>query len=240
MKSPEVSVIDLGLIPYEQAWKFQEKLFNQVVEEKLKLRSSGLNADAPTQHYLLFCEHPHVYTIGKSGDENNLVIEEKKLQEIQAEFFKTNRGGDITYHGPGQMVMYPIFNLDNFFTDIHKYLRYLEEAVILTLSEYGIKAGRIDGLTGVWLDADNPAKNRKICAMGVKCSRWVTMHGIGFNINTDLSYFQNIIPCGINDKPVTSLARELGRQINMEEIKEKLILNLANIFDFNIVIQEKA
>lgn len=235
MKSPEVTVIDLGLIAYDEAWKFQEDHFNKVVEEKLLHRQSDLPPTTLTQQYLIFCEHPHVYTMGKSGDDANLVIDEEKLKEIDATYYKINRGGDITYHGPGQLVVYPIFNLDNFFTDIHKYLRYLEEAVILTLAEYGIKAGRIDGWTGVWLDTDNPEKSRKICAMGVKCSRWVTMHGIGFNINTNLEYFGNIIPCGINDKPVTSLKKELGREVNMDEIKQKLVLNLANIFDFNIV-----
>jgi lipoyl(octanoyl) transferase len=235
MKSPDVKVINLGLIAYDEAWQIQENYFTKVVDEKLEHRKNNLLQSEITQQYLLFCEHPHVYTMGKSGDDANLVIDEKQLHEINATYHKINRGGDITYHGPGQLVVYPIFNLDNFFTDIHKYLRYLEEAVIITLAEYGVVAGRVDGLTGVWLDVDDKLKQRKICALGVKCSRWVTMHGIGFNVNTDLTYFNNIIPCGINDKQVTSLKQELGRDVDMHEISDKLCVNMANIFDFTIV-----
>lgn len=226
---------DLGLIDYKKAWDEQEKLFNSVVSVKLNNREKEITQQEKTKNYLLFCEHPHVFTLGKSGSEENLLANEEQLKKNNATFYKINRGGDITYHGPGQLVAYPIFDLDHFFTDIHKYLRFLEEAVILTLKEYGISAGRIEGLTGVWLDVNDPAKARKICAMGVKCSRWVTMHGIGFNINTQLEYFNHIIPCGISDKQVTSLSRELGGEVNMNELKEKLKLHMANIFDYDYV-----
>lgn len=234
-----VACIDLGLIDYKQAWDFQEKLFNEVVEQKMRQREQGIDAKTPTDNYLIFCEHPHVYTLGKSGDEKHLLINEDLLREKGATFYKINRGGDITYHGPGQLVMYPIFNLDNFFTDIHKYLRYLEEAVILTLNDYGIKGGRVQGQTGVWLDENDIRRARKICAMGVKCSRWVTMHGIGFNINTNLDYFNYIVPCGITDKAVTSLERELQHTVDMQELKAKLMVNMANIFSFNFVHSPK-
>ncbi|MEO8087429.1 MAG: lipoyl(octanoyl) transferase LipB, partial [Bacteroidota bacterium] len=187
-----------------------------------------------TSNYLLFCEHPHVYTLGKSGKENHLLINDEQLKNNDAEYFRINRGGDITYHGPGQLVGYPILDLENFFTDIHKYLRYLEEAIILTLKEYGIEGGRIKGLTGVWLDSTDDERARKIAAFGVRCSRWITMHGFAFNINTDLSYFGNIIPCGIQDKAVTSLEREIGRKADMEEIKNKVRTHLANLFDMKL------
>lgn len=226
---------DLGVIDYKKAWDYQEELHQKIVDLKLKNRNLPIEEQVPTPNYLLYCEHPHVYTLGKSGEENHLLLNEKQLEENHASFYKINRGGDITYHGPGQLVVYPIFDLENFFTDIHKYLRFLEEAVILTLNEYGITAGRVEGLTGVWIEGDNPLKARKICAMGVKCSRWVTMHGIGFNINSQLEYFKNIIPCGIDDKAVTSLKNELGKEVNMDELKNKLQVNLANIFDFNLV-----
>lgn len=234
-----VECIDLGQMDYREAWDFQEKLFAGIVEEKLQQRQQGIDPRTPTKNYLLLVEHPHVYTLGKSGDEKNLLINEDFLRSKGASFHKINRGGDITYHGPGQLVAYPILNLDNFFTDIHKYLRYLEEAVILTLGEYGIQAGRVEGLTGVWLDVESKIKARKICAMGVKCSRWVTMHGIGFNVNTNLDYFNYIVPCGITDKAVTSVEKELGHAVSMEEIKEKFMVNMANIFSFNIVHQLK-
>lgn len=227
---------DLGLIDYKEAWDDQEKKFNELVDRKMRNREAPVKEK--TEHYLLFCEHPHVYTLGKSGAESNLLLDEKGLQDHEAVFYKINRGGDITYHGPGQLVAYPIFDLDDFFTDIHKYLRYLEEAVILTLDEYGIKGERYPGYTGVWIDPADPLKARKICAMGVKCSRWVTMHGIGFNINTDLNYFNHIVPCGIDDKQVTSMKKELGREVDMEELKQKLKTNLANIFDFEFVVKE--
>ncbi len=189
----------------------------------------------PTQNYLLFVEHPHVYTLGKSGDEKNLLLNQTQLKEKNSVYYKINRGGDITYHGPGQLVAYPILDLDNFFTDIHRYLRLLEETIIQTLKEYGIESGRSKGETGVWLDADDKLKARKICAMGVRCSRWVTMHGWGFNVNADLGYFDNIIPCGINDKAVTSLNRELGRDVDMNEIKEKLKRNFFLLFEAEIL-----
>ena len=228
----EVVYRDLGLVTYKEAWDLQEKLLKEIADQKLLKRSSG--KDLQTSNYLLFCEHPHVYTLGKSGKEKHLLINEEQLKNNDAEYFQINRGGDITYHGPGQLVGYPILDLENFFTDIHKYLRYLEEAIILTLKEYDIEAGRIKGLTGVWLDAEDPDKARKIAAFGVRCSRWITMHGFAFNINTDLSYFGNIIPCGIEDKAVTSLQKELGREIEMEEVKSKVKKHIAELFEMEI------
>ncbi len=228
---------DLGLIEYQKAWDFQTEIFDKTIATKTvnrKNEDQGLPA-VQTENHLIFCEHPHVYTLGKSGDESHLLMNKEQLEKNNITYHKINRGGDITYHGPGQIVGYPIFDLDHFFTDIHKYLRFIEEAVILTLEEYGIKAGRIDGLTGVWLDINDPFKSRKICALGVKCSRWVTMHGFAFNVNTDLSLFKNIIPCGIDDKAVTSMQQELGREIDMEEVKGKLLINLSNLFDFDVV-----
>lgn len=227
---------DLGLIDYAEAWELQEKLFNEVVDRKLFNRTASKNDKVPQQHFLLFCEHPHVYTLGRSGDEKNLIVPEKDLPKIHATFYRNNRGGDITYHGPGQIVGYPILDLDLFFTDIHKYLRFLEEAIILTLKDYGINAGRIPGCTGVWLDENEPKRARKICAFGVRCSRWVTMHGFAFNVNADLNYFNNIIPCGITDKAVTSMNKELGRDLDMAEVKQVLLKNLESVFEFNIVI----
>jgi lipoyl(octanoyl) transferase len=224
---------DLGLITYKDGWDLQENLHKEIVDIKLANRNNGVQT--PTHNYLLFCEHPHVYTLGKSGKDAHLLINESQLKENEAEYFHINRGGDITYHGPGQLVGYPILDLENFFTDIHKYLRYLEEAIILTLKEYNIDSERIQGLTGVWLDAKNPVRARKIAAFGVRCSRWVTMHGFAFNINTDLSYFGNIVPCGINDKAVTSLEIELGRKIELEEVKSKVKKHLAELFEMQIV-----
>mgnify|MGYP001188332439 FL=1 len=222
---------DLGLIDYKECWDYQTKLFENTVQQKIHNRKN-LENKVETKNYLIFCEHPHVYTLGKSGSENNLLINSNELENNEASFYKINRGGDITYHGPGQLVVYPIFDLDHFFTDIHKYLRFLEEAVILTLQEYGIISERVDGLTGVWIEGGT--KNaRKICAIGVKSSRWVTMHGIGFNINSNLKYFNYIVPCGINDKAVTSIKKELGKEINMNELKQKLKINLANIFNYD-------
>jgi len=223
----------MGLIDYKVAWDYQEDLFRGIIDRKIENRKRPEEEHTETPNYLLFCEHPHVYTLGKSGDAANLLIDEQGLQQRQATYYKINRGGDITYHGPGQIVGYPIFDLDHFFTDIHKYLRFLEEGIILTLEEYGVKAGRIDGLTGVWVDDDKPKVARKICAMGVKCSRWVTMHGFAFNINTDLSYFGHIVPCGIDDKAVTSLAVELGHEVAMKEVEGKLKVHLANLFDYD-------
>lgn len=220
---------DLGSIDYKEAWDLQEKLFKSTIDLKI-LKRDGKSEEL-TENYLLFCEHPHVYTLGKSGKPEHLLMGEGRLAEINATYYKINRGGDITYHGPGQIVAYPIFDLESyFFTDIHKYMRLLEEAVIQTLLEYGIESGRVDGLTGVWIDGNTP-NERKICAMGVKSSRWVTMHGIGFNINTDLSYFNHIVPCGIEDKSVTSLQKELGRQIDIQEVKEKLKKHFAQQFN---------
>ncbi len=230
---------DLGLMDYKAAWDYQEKLFQELIDRKVRNRDLSSEQKEEVHHYLLFCEHPHVYTLGKSGSEENLLIDSIGLTQKEATFYKINRGGDITYHGPGQLVGYPIFDLDDFFTDIHKYLRYLEEAVILTIAEYGLKGDRYPGFTGVWLDPGDPLRARKICAMGVKCSRWVTMHGIGFNVNTDLSYFKNIVPCGIDDKQVTSMEQELGHKVDLEEVKEKLKQNLANIFDFDFVSSVK-
>ncbi len=227
----ETKFIDWGLTDYQAAWDKQEVLFNDTVVLKGKNRSE--ETALPTPNYLVFCEHPHVYTLGKSGHFENLLLNEQGLQEKQATYYKINRGGDITYHGPGQLVGYPILDLDNFFTDIHLYLRTLEEAVILTLADYGITAGRYEGYTGVWLDADNH-KARKICALGVRCSRWVTMHGFAFNVNTDLDYFKHIVPCGIDDKDVTSMQRELGRPLAMQEVKDNLKGHIAALFKMEI------
>lgn len=226
----KVTFIDLGLMDYKQAWDYQESLFNEIVTTKIKNRTLPDIQQQATSNYLIFCEHPHVYTLGNSGDIDHLLINETQLKEKNASYYKINRGGDITYHGPGQIVGYPILDLDNFFTDIHKYLRFLEEMVILTLAEYGVKSGRSQGETGVWLDAGNPLKARKICAMGVRASRWVTMHGFALNVNTDLNYFGNIIPCGISDKAVTSLDKELGQKIDEEEVKQKLKKHFAELF----------
>ncbi|MDN3587394.1 lipoyl(octanoyl) transferase LipB [Pedobacter aquatilis] len=231
-KLVKTQFIDWGLTDYQQAWDRQEDLLNKTVAIKSENRVNGTNL--PTPNYLIFNEHPHVYTLGKSGHPENLLLDEQGLKDKQATYYKINRGGDITYHGPGQIVGYPILDLDNFFTDIHLYLRMLEEAVILTLKDYGIESGRYEGYTGVWLDADNE-KARKICAMGVRCSRWVTMHGFAFNVNVDLDYFKNIVPCGIDDKAVTSLEHELGYKPNIEEVKEKLKNHIANLFKMELV-----
>lgn len=233
MQSRKVLFNDLGLIDYKEAWDYQTTLFENVIAQKTVNRDLPEDEKSITENHLLFCEHPHVYTLGKSGDKDHLLLNETQLKEKEAAFYKINRGGDITYHGPGQIVGYPIFDLDNFFTDIHKYLRFLEEAVILTLKEYGISSGRVDGLTGVWLNPDDPIKARKICAMGVKCSRWVTMHGFAFNVNSDLNYFNNIVPCGITDKAVTSMDKELGNPVDLNEVKEVLKTNLSTVFDFD-------
>lgn len=222
----------LGLMDYKEAWDYQEKLFKDTIDKKIRIRNGEEGLE--TENYLLFCEHPHVYTLGKSGDISHLLLDDKQLDEHHAKFYKINRGGDITYHGPGQLVGYPILDLDHFFPDIHKYMRYLEESVIQTLKEYGIESGRVDGMTGVWIDGDKSSA-RKICAMGVKSSRWVTMHGIGFNINSDLSYFSHIVPCGIQDKAVTSVKLELGREVDMEEISEVLKRKMSEQFDFDLL-----
>jgi len=229
---PSVIIHDIGLIDYQEAWDFQEELFKATVDLKISNRKGS--TEKRTSNHLLFCEHPHVYTLGKSGKASHLLLNEKELQDKNAIFYKINRGGDITYHGPGQIVAYPILDLEQFFTDIHKYMRLLEEAVIRTISAYGLKGGRIDGMTGVWLDAGT-TKERKICALGVKASRWVTMHGIGFNVNTDLDYFSNIVPCGIEDKAVTSMKKELGSALNMDEVKSILLQELKESFGFSVL-----
>lgn len=225
---------DLGLTDYKEAWDFQEELFKENIDKKIANRKAEKEI-SPTQSFLIFCEHPHVYTLGKSGDESHLLLSEALLKQKNATYYKINRGGDITYHGPGQIVGYPILDLDLFFTDIHKYLRFLEESIILTLEEYGVKAERYEGYTGVWLDADNPLKARKIAALGVRCSRWVTMHGFAFNINTNLNYFNNIVPCGITDKQVTSLQKELDREVDINEVKQKLKKHFAQLFEVQFV-----
>ena len=222
---------DIGLIEYKEAWLFQEKFFNEILEIKSKNRNEG--TEITTKNHLIFCEHPHVYTLGNSGNKENLLVNEEYLKSRGASFYKTNRGGDITYHGPGQIVGYPVFDLDNFFNDIGKYLRFLEEVIILTLKEYGISGERSKGETGVWLDVGKPTA-RKICAMGVKTSRWVSMHGFAFNLNTDLSYFENIIPCGINDKKVTSLEKEMGHKIDVDHAKSLIKSNLERVFDLKL------
>ena len=227
---PRVIVHDIGVIDYQEAWDFQEELFKASVDLKISNRKG--TTQQKTLNHLLFCEHPHVYTLGKSGKESHLLLNNEELKDKNAVFYKINRGGDITYHGPGQLVVYPILDLEHFFTDIHKYMRLLEEAVIHTIAAYGLKGDRIDGMTGVWLDVGTP-KERKICALGVKASRWVTMHGIGFNVNTDLDYFNYIVPCGIEDKQVTSVSKELKTKVDFQEIKTKLKINMANVFDFD-------
>ncbi|RAJ22006.1 lipoyl(octanoyl) transferase LipB [Pedobacter cryoconitis] len=227
----KVKFIDWGLLDYQEAWDNQEVIFKDTIAVKTNNRIQETTVETP--NFLVFCEHPHVYTLGKSGHAEYLLLDEEGLKEKNATYYKTNRGGDITYHGPGQIVGYPILDLDNFFTDIHLYLRTLEEAVILTLAEYGITAGRYTGFTGVWLDADNE-KARKICALGVRCSRWVTMHGFAFNVNADLDYFKNIIPCGIDDKDVTSMQRELGYELNLAEVKAILKKHISNLFHMEL------
>lgn len=230
----KVTLERLGLVDYQKAWDYQEQLCKSNVDIKLAQRKHA-DFSKYTFHRLITCEHPLVYTVGKSGDESNLLAEQDTLRELGITFHKINRGGDITHHGPGQLVVYPIFDLEKFFTDIHKYLRYLEEAVILTLKEYGISAGRYEGFTGVWLDAETPQKARKICAMGIRCSRWITMHGLALNINNDLSFFNNIVPCGISDKQVTSIEKELGKKIELAEVETKLVSHLAKLFKFELI-----
>jgi len=231
----KVKFLNWGNIDYKEAWDKQTQLFEAIVQKKIANRKQPTLQQHITENYLIFCEHPHVYTLGKSGTEDNLLIDQQGLKEKGATYYKINRGGDITYHGPGQLVGYPILDLDNFFTDIHKYLRFLEEAVILTLKEYGIEAGRIEGLTGVWLDYVEQKNPRKICALGVKSSRWVTMHGFAFNINSHLDYFENIVPCGIDDKAVTSLKEEIGQEVEMSEVAKKLTIHIADLFEMELV-----
>ncbi len=228
-----IAVTNLGRKDYKETWDFQEELFKHVLDIKIANRRN--NQEKQTPNHLVFVEHPHVYTLGKSGDSSNLLIPQAQLEAIDAKFYKINRGGDITYHGPGQLVGYPILDLENFFTDIHKYLRLLEETIILTIAEYGLKAERSKGETGVWLDVGTPFA-RKICAMGVRASRWVTMHGFAFNVNTNLGYFDHMIPCGIKDKAVTSLNAELGvAHIPMDEVQAKVEHHFATLFEAELV-----
>ncbi|MFT5736164.1 MAG: lipoyl(octanoyl) transferase [Maribacter sp.] len=234
----KVNLQDLGLKDYKETWDYQELLFKQTLDIKIKNRREEAGLETP--NHFLFVEHPHVFTLGKSGDLSNLLVDEKQLAEKGAKFYRINRGGDITYHGPGQIVGYPILDLDNFFTDIHKYLRLLEETVILTLEEYGLKAERSEGETGVWLDVGTPYA-RKICAMGVRASRWVTMHGFALNVNSDLGYFDLMVPCGIKDKAVTSLNVELGKvEVNMDEVKQKLLRHFETLFQATVINDETA
>lgn len=226
--------IDLDLIDYKEAWDYQLNLFDQILKIKAQNRDRSPDHQLATNNYLIFCEHPHVFTLGKSGNENNLLVKKEQLHTIFATYHQTNRGGDITYHGPGQIVGYPVIDMENFFTDIHQYMRLLEEAVIQTLHEYGIASGRIPGLTGVWIDAHNEKSARKICALGVKTSRWVTMHGFAFNVNTDLRYFDYIVPCGIDDKAVTSLEKELGRSVEMREVEGVLRKKITEQFGMEL------
>lgn len=226
--------IDLGLIDYKEAWDYQASLFNEILAVKSTNRNLSENEQVETKNFLIFCEHPHVYTLGKSGDEKNLLLNPTELREKRASYYHINRGGDITYHGPGQLVVYPVIDMENFFTDIHKYMRLLEEAVILTCKHFGLETGRIAGLTGVWLGNADDNNERKICALGVKTSRWVTMHGLAFNVNTDLNYFNHIVPCGIDDKAVTSLEKELGGSVTMKEVKRQMKTHLTSLFGMQL------
>ncbi|UAM98350.1 lipoyl(octanoyl) transferase LipB [Polaribacter litorisediminis] len=224
---------DLGIQDYKETWDYQSELLQEIVDVKISNRRN--DEQIATKNYFLFVEHPHVYTLGKSGDVNNLLLNEKQLAEKEATFYKINRGGDITYHGPGQIVGYPILDLENFFTDIHKYLRLLEESIILTMAEYGLKGDRSKGETGVWLDVGTPFA-RKICALGIRSSRWVTMHGFALNVNTNLGYFDNIIPCGIKGKAVASMESELGKKIDTEEVKQKILKHFKTLFKVDLFI----
>ncbi|MFY7937349.1 MAG: lipoyl(octanoyl) transferase LipB [Flavobacterium sp.] len=228
----QIQLLDLGNKDYKETWEYQEELFKEIVD--IKIQNRNTTSSIPTPNFFLYVTHPHVYTLGKSGDVSNLLLSEKQLIDKGATFYKINRGGDITYHGPGQIVGYPILDLENFFTDIHKYLRFLEEAIILTLAEYGLKTERSPGETGVWFDVGTPFA-RKICAMGVRASRWVTMHGFALNVNADLGYFDNIIPCGIRGKAVTSMHVELGREVNEEEVKQKIVKHFSVLFESSFI-----
>lgn len=225
--------IDLGVIDYQQGWDYQTRLFNSILEVKSRNRDLPEHEQQPTDNYLLFCEHAHVYTLGKSGDDQNLLIKKENLPDIGATYYHINRGGDITYHGPGQLVVYPVIDMENFFTDIHKYMRLLEESVMLTLKQLGISSSRIEGLTGVWIDTERAP--RKICAFGVKTSRWVTMHGLALNVNPQLVYFDHIVPCGINDKAVTSVEKELGKKADMASVKSMVKQNIGTLFGMQFV-----
>ena len=229
---------DLGLMRYKPCWDYQEEVFKDIVSQKIACRNSSAKEENnlhPTSR-LIFVEHPHVLTLGRSGDASNVIVSPARLAELGVDYFPINRGGDITYHGPGQLVAYPIFDLDQYFTDIHKYLRFLEEAVIRTCGDFGVDAGRIDGLTGVWIDVDAGIKARKICAFGVKASRWVTMHGLAFNVDSDLDFFDLIVPCGITDRGVTTLSKEVGRKVSLEEVKPILKRHLKDLFEWNEIV----
>ncbi|MCD9016437.1 lipoyl(octanoyl) transferase LipB [Parachryseolinea silvisoli] len=231
VQNKKTRFIDIGLKDYQQAWDYQASLFEQILATKTANRDLPADAQQRTDNYLVFCEHPHVFTLGKSGHEENLIIPKEELSDVQATYYRVNRGGDITYHGPGQIVGYPIIDMENFFTDIHRYMRFMEEAVIQTLREYNVEAGRSPGQTGVWLDPEDFVRARKICALGVRTSRWVTMHGFAFNVNPDLRYFGYIVPCGIQDKAVTSLEQELGKKVDLEEVKQILKEKIRAQFD---------
>lgn len=230
MRKEQIIFQDLGKMPYQAAWDYQEKLLQENVKKK-----STVGGQQLTVNHLLFVEHPPVYTLGKSGNMDNVLMSDDELQANNIEFFHTNRGGDITFHGPEQIVGYPILDLEKFYTDIGKYLRNIEEVIILTMAEYGIKGDRSSGETGVWIEPGVPGKERKICAIGVRCSRWITMHGFAFNVNTDLSYFNNIIPCGIVNKQVTSMQKELGHSLDMQEVKDKVKSNFERVFEAELV-----
>jgi len=230
----KVTFQDLGLIPYQQAWDYQEQLLELIVKQKLQNEKLPEGERRVTDNWLLFCEHPHVYTLGKSGSEGNLLADALQLQAKNAEFIRTNRGGDITYHGPGQIVGYPVLNLIYFANGIRQYIEKLEESIIQTLKEFGISGGRLEGATGVWIDTDIPGKARKICAIGVRTSHWVTMHGFAFNVNTDLSYFTMINPCGFTDKSVTSLEKELGVKQDIEKVKIVLEEKISRVFGMEL------
>lgn len=231
---------DLGESEYGRTWDYQEELLRKNLEIKAARHNGTLPDAVDTTHHLLFCTHPAVYTLGKSGHLENLLVNDERLRELEVSFYKTNRGGDITFHGPGQLVGYPVLDLEKIFTDLGRYMRSLEEVIIRTIARFGIEGGRLPGATGVWLDADDPAKARKICAMGVKCSRWVTIHGWALNVNTDLRYFDYIVPCGISDKGVTSMQRELGREIDMELVKSVLKEEFEAVFGAALVTQGTA
>lgn len=238
MTLQKVTFENLGVVDYAKTHNYQKSLFETTIAIKIANRGRNKEERVATSNHLIFCEHPHVYTLGRSGDANHLLVPKENLEKIGATYHETGRGGDITYHGPGQLVGYPILDLDNFFTDIHKYMRLMEESIILTCAHYGVDVGRIPGLTGVWVDYDEdqrPRNPRKICAMGVKTSRWVTMHGFALNVNVDLDYFNYIVPCGIDDKQVTSLAKELGKKLDMEEVKKVLLEHFSKLFEMEIV-----
>ncbi|TAF75066.1 MAG: lipoyl(octanoyl) transferase LipB [Bacteroidetes bacterium] len=233
-KNNLITYNDLGLMRYADAWAYQDAVFKEIVAQKIANRELDFELQTRTQNFIFTCEHPHVYTLGKSGKMAHFLLNNTELEQKKVDFFETNRGGDITYHGPGQIVIYPVLDLENFFTDIHKYLRFLEEAVIDTLQIYSIEAGRIDGLTGVWIGM-NTDKPRKICAMGIRSSRWVAMHGLALNVNTDLDFFNHIVPCGIADKAVTSIKNELGKHVDIEQVKKELVAKIITQFGMKLL-----